>query len=332
MNGTSRELLSSECIIKCIVDAYAYEGDALVVQMSLKRMPKSGLVASMPSSDPGGGYEFVVIGLWEYEWLLDDDVVVESPRSGEPSHDKCALDAFSELQVAGYEVLAWRSYCKEAIPYMDRDGNTLPIDERPPLKTLEELEDTVEDSTVSELRKQILQLKEKLRWKAIHEIRLHMSHCEDGERSNNSELTRRNELKRYRAVVRENVKELNFLREKVRELEVANNIGNKDQHLAKLLEGLLDKMALSAERRRSKYLELKAAMLQKKLDLAHAFTGFDMVFSCYNDEKASNPQSRQLVEIGSDLKGARDRIGEASVAIGRAEKEMEAGEQNLLEE
>ncbi|KAF5556925.1 hypothetical protein FMEXI_978 [Fusarium mexicanum] len=332
MNGTSREPLSSECIRKCIVDAYAYEGDALVVEISLKKMPKSGLDAYMPTSDPKDGYEFVVIDIWKYVWLLDDDVAVESPRSGGPSHDKCALDAFSELQAAGYEVLAWRPYCKEVIPYMDRDGNTLPIDERPPLKTPEELEDTGEDSTVTELRKQILQLKEELRSKEIREIRLQMSHFEDGKSSHNGELTRRMELERYRGAVRENVKELNFLREKVKELEVANNFGNKDQHLANILQWLLDKMALSAERRKSKYLELKAAMLQKKLDLDHAFTKFDIALSCYNSEKASNPQSRQLAEFGSDLKGARDSIDEVSAAIGRAETEMEAAEQNLLEE
>ncbi|KAF5251064.1 hypothetical protein FANTH_3825 [Fusarium anthophilum] len=293
MNGTSREPLSSECIRKCIVDAYAYEGDALVVQMVLRGRPKPGLKVNMPTSDPKEGYEFVVIDIWKYEFLLNDDVV-ESPRSGGSSHDKCALDAFSELQTAGYEVLAWRPYCKEAIPYMDRDGNTLPIDERPPLKTLEELEDTVEDSTVYELRKQILQLKEKLRSKAIGETRLQMLRLEDVRSSSNTE----------------------------------------DQHLAKLLEGLLDKMALSAERRRFKHLELKAAMLQKELDLSSAFTEFHLVLDDYNGEKAKNPQSQslQLVKFGSDLKGARDRISEASMAIGRAKKEMEAAEQNLLEE
>ncbi|KAF5676478.1 hypothetical protein FCIRC_7037 [Fusarium circinatum] len=332
MNGTSREPLSSECIIKCMVDAYAYEGDALVVKMSLKRMPKPGFVVCLPMEDPEDGYEFVVIGIWKYVFLLDDDVVVESPRSGGPSHDKCALDAFNELQAAGYEVLAWRPICKEAIPYMDRDGNTLPIDERPPVKTPEELEDTAEDRTVTELRKQILQLKEKLRSKEICEIRLQMSRFEDLKRSHNSELTRSKGLERYRGAVRENVKELNFLREKVKELEVVNDSGNKDQHLAKLLEGLLDKMALSTERRKSTHLELKAAVLQKELDLGHAFTELHLVFDNYKDEKARNPQSLRLVELGSDLKGARDRVSETSMAMGRAKTEMEAAEQNLLEE
>ncbi|CVL03968.1 uncharacterized protein FPRN_12004 [Fusarium proliferatum] len=121
-----------------MVDAYAYEGDALFVQITRERLPKYGWSASMLCSsvcpDDSGGYEFVVIGWWQYEPLLHDHVAVESPRSGGLSHDKCALKVFSELQLAGYEVLAWRPYCKEAMPYMDRDGNTLPIEEQPPLK------------------------------------------------------------------------------------------------------------------------------------------------------------------------------------------------------
>ncbi|PNP76787.1 hypothetical protein FNYG_09891 [Fusarium nygamai] len=218
------------------------------------------------------------------------------------------------------------------MPYMDQGGNTLQIEKRPPLKTSEELEDTAEDSTVSELRKQILQLKMTARSKAIQGIRLQIIHCKDKLSQQNSDLNYRNDLERYRGTVLENVEELNFIRQKLRELEVANNIRNKDSRLGEVLEGLLDKMALSAERRRSRYLELKAAMLERKLDLAYAVKHFDGLFKHYNDEKAKNGHSPRLVEIGSELKSERDIINEASTAIRRHNKELEAVEQYLLEE
>lgn len=36
--------------------------------------------------------------------------------------DKCALDALSAVEVAGYKILAWRPHCEEAIPFMDHAG------------------------------------------------------------------------------------------------------------------------------------------------------------------------------------------------------------------
>nr|RBQ87949.1 hypothetical protein FVER53263_13561 [Fusarium verticillioides] len=154
-----------------------------------------------------------------------------------------------------------------------------------------------------------------------------------GERAGyyNSESRRRNDLQRLRGTVREIVEELKFLREKVKELEVANSMGNKDQHLSQLLEGLLDKMALSAERRRSKCLELKAAVLQKELDKTEALSDFDKAFDLRKEERARNGQSRRLVQIASDFKYACDRIKSVNAAIGKAEEEMETAEQNLLQ-
>ncbi|KAF5586847.1 hypothetical protein FPANT_7140 [Fusarium pseudoanthophilum] len=334
MNGTSRKPLSSQCIIKCIVDAYAYEGDSLVVQM-IPKVPKSGWDVGMPCNKapgiPKSGYEFVVIGPLKYDLLLRGDVVAESPRSGGPSHDRSAIDASRQLQVANYEVLAWRPYCEEVIPYMDRDGNNLPITERPPLKNPEELEDTDQGSTVSELRKQILELKKTVKWNAISEIQLRLEHYGERAEYYNSESRRRNDLQQLRGTVRENVDELKFLREKVKELEVANNIGNKDQHLSQLLEGLLDKMALSAERRRSKYLELKAVVLQKELDERDALSDFDKAFDLRKEERARNGQSRRLVQIAGDFKDACDRLKSVGAAIYKAKEEMETAEQNLLQ-
>lgn len=213
---------------------------------------------------------------------------------------------------------------------MDRDGNNLPIVERPLLKNTGELEDTSQGSNVSELRKQIVELKKTVKWNAISEIQLYMERS--GERAGycNSESRRRNDLQRLRGTVRENVEELKILREKVKELEVANNIGNKDQHLSQLLEGVLDKMALSAERTRSKYLELKAAVLQKELDKTEVLSDFDKAFDLRKEERARNGQSRRLVQIASDIKNACDRIKSVDAAIGKAEQEMETAEQNLL--
>ncbi|CCT73019.1 uncharacterized protein FFB20_05368 [Fusarium fujikuroi] len=95
MGSTS---LSSDCIIKCMVDAYAYEGEAIAVQMSPER-GYCGWVATMPSSDlrgnRKGSYEFVVMWSGQYYHLRKGDVAVEGPRTGGPIHDKCALDALS---------------------------------------------------------------------------------------------------------------------------------------------------------------------------------------------------------------------------------------------
>ncbi|RBQ78871.1 hypothetical protein FVER14953_13561 [Fusarium verticillioides] len=66
-------------------------------------------------------------------------------------------------------------------------------------------------------------------------------------------------------------------------------------------------MALSAERRRSKYLELKAAVLQKELDKTETLSDFDKAFDLREEERARNDQSRRLVQIASDFKDACDR-------------------------
>ncbi|RBA14510.1 hypothetical protein FPRO05_03302 [Fusarium proliferatum] len=214
--------------------------------------------------------------------------------------------------------------------YMDRDGNTLPIEQRPPHKSLDELEDNAEDSSVTELRKQVLELKRTVRWKLIEGIQLRMSNSEDTSSYYDNEERRRSQLQLYRGIVRENVEELNFLHRKVKDMEVANSIERKDPDLAELSEGLLDKMALSAERRRSKYFELKAVMLQKEIDKTDRFTDFEMVFDRHKDEKDRNGQSRRLVEIDSDLYDAWDRVKTADMAIGRAMVGMDAAEPNLL--
>ncbi|KAM5521434.1 hypothetical protein FOXYSP1_15325 [Fusarium oxysporum f. sp. phaseoli] len=201
MNGTKpRESLSSGCIVKCMLDAYANDGDALVVQINLDAIRE-------------GHYGFVVVLWLRYHLLLHDDFAVESPQSGEPIDDKCALDAFSVVEVAGYEVLAWQPYREEASPFMDRAGNTLPIRERPPLKSPEKEGDTVKDSTISDLRKQNLELKKRLKQQEIEKLRLY-------------------QLQRTRRTVLENVKELGFIHKKVKDREVTYNLGEKDQHPA----------------------------------------------------------------------------------------------------
>lgn len=192
------------------------------------------------------------------------------------------------------------------------------------------MEDSTEDSTVTELRKQVLELKRTVRWKLIEGIQLEMSNSKDTSSYYDSEERRSSQLQLYRGIVRENVEEFNFLHRKVKDLEVANSIRWNDPDLAELLEVLLDKMALSAERRRSKCFELKAVMLQKKIDKTERFTDFEIVFDRHKDEKDRNGRSRRLVEIGSDLYNAWDRVKMADMAIGRAMVEMDAAELNLL--
>ncbi|KAF5970360.1 hypothetical protein FCOIX_10452 [Fusarium coicis] len=164
MNRTKvRALLSSEHIIQCISDAYTYEGDALVVQMTPGRDFSGWDASTELDANHKGSYEFVVMDRWQYEWVRCDDVVVESPR-------------------------------------------------------------------------------------------------------------------------------------------------------------------------RSKYLELNAAGLEKKLNLADEVKHFDALFKNYNDEKAKNGHTPRLVEIGGRLKSERDIIDETSIAIVRHNEELEAVEQYVLEE
>ncbi|KAJ9414938.1 hypothetical protein QL093DRAFT_2088020 [Fusarium oxysporum] len=111
MNGAKRrEALSSGCIVKCMLDAYSNEGHALAVRMS----PKLGFSDWFASNDLDailkGDYELVVVPWFQYDLLLRDDVAVETPLSGGKIDDKCALDALSAVEVAGYKVLAWRPH------------------------------------------------------------------------------------------------------------------------------------------------------------------------------------------------------------------------------
>ncbi|EXK35753.1 hypothetical protein FOMG_08956 [Fusarium oxysporum f. sp. melonis 26406] len=106
-----------------------------------------------------------------------------------------------------------------------------------------------------------------------------MRHSNEVQRLRKAASRSADQLQRSRKIVQEN---------KVKGWEVVYNLGKKDQHSAKshaaadnkkpqdledkilrlrefasseLLEGLLNKMSLSAEKRRSNYLQLKAAML-----------------------------------------------------------------------
>ncbi|KAF5562532.1 hypothetical protein FPHYL_5628 [Fusarium phyllophilum] len=131
--------------------------------------------------------------------------------------------------------------------------------------------------------------------------------------------------------VQKNVEELSSLHKEVKDLEAANNNGNKDPRMAELLEGLLNKMALSTERRRAEYAERQATVQEKKDALANALSHKKVVQKRYDDEYASNGQSRRLVEIASDLKVARDRKENAELVRWDAEFRMEAAKQNLLQ-
>ncbi|KAH7194867.1 hypothetical protein DER44DRAFT_752660 [Fusarium oxysporum] len=297
MNGTKpRESLSSDCIVKCMLAAYANNGDALAVQINLDAIRE-------------GHYGLVVVPWLRCHWLLRDDFAVESPRSGEPIDDKCALDAFGAVKVAGYEVLGWQPYREETSPFMDRAGNTLPFRERPPRKSPEELGETVEESTISDLRKQNLELKKRVKQQEIEELRLCMRRSNEVQHLRKAASRSADQLQRSGKIVLENVKELTFLHKKVKGWEVVYNLGKKDQHSAEshaaadnkkpqdlknkilrlrefasseLLEGLLNNMPLSAEKRTSNYLELKAAMLERKLDLANALRDSDHLHECYD--------------------------------------------------
>ncbi|KAG5789846.1 hypothetical protein H9Q69_011089 [Fusarium xylarioides] len=299
-----RELLSSERIMAL---AYANEGDVLALRMT----PPSGCtewyVSTNLDADTTGSYEFVVIDRVVYNYLILNDAAVENPRSGGPIRDKLALEACSKLCSAGYRVLAWRPRCDEVMPFMDEEGNTLPIAERPSIENWPEL-------GVTRLREQNLQLKSRAIWREAQEIQDKIWESKRiiqslGALSKNSAL---------------------YMKD-VTDLEAANNNGNKDPRMAELPEGLLNKMALSAEKRKAKYAERQAIVQEKKDALANALSQKKEVQKRYDDEYASNGQSRRLVEIASDLKDARDKMENAELARWDAEYKMQAAKRNLLQ-
>ncbi|KAF5648643.1 hypothetical protein F52700_959 [Fusarium sp. NRRL 52700] len=235
---TVRELLSSENIIKCMALAYIHEGSMLALRMTPPSGPTGWDVSINLDANSKGDYEFVVIDEVKYRLLLRDDEVAESPRSGGPIHDKLALEACSELRAVGYEVLAWRPYCDEAMPFRDRYSQ---LKKRSILREALEIQRDIKRSDIS--------LKS-LKAFSIFEKKLRLS----------------NEN------VEENVEELSSLHRQIKDLEAANNIGNKDPRMAELLEGLLSKMALSSERKKAEYVKQQADVQEKKDALANALS------------------------------------------------------------
>ncbi|KAI3576627.1 hypothetical protein IWW34DRAFT_881086 [Fusarium oxysporum f. sp. albedinis] len=194
-----------------------------------------------------------------------------------------------------------------------------------------------------------LELKKRLKQQETEELRLCMRHSNEVQHLRKAASRSADQLQRSRKIVQEN---------KVKGWEVVYNLGKKDQHSAKShaaadnkkpqdledkilrlrefalsepLEGLLNKMSLSAEKRRSNYLQLKAAMLERKLDLASALSDSDHLHERYETEYASNGQSRRLLKIAGEMKEAYVEIEKAHMAIFEAEEKMEAAEQNLLQ-
>ncbi|KAF5619162.1 uncharacterized protein FTJAE_12045 [Fusarium tjaetaba] len=318
-------LLSSDCIIKHMALAYHNEPDVLALRMT----PPSGpwgcpgwYVSTNLDAGTKGSYEFVVIDRVVYNYPILSDATDENPRSGGPIRDKLALEACRELNSAGYEILAWQPYCDELTPFMDQEGNTLPIEGRPIITNWPEL-------GVTRMREQNLQLKSKAIQREAEDIQ---DKLWDSRRSINvlqalsSTDTKQEFLGNN---VRENVKELSSLHKEVKDLEAANNSGNKDPRMAELLEGLLNKLALSAERRRAEYAKEQTTVEEKKKAFANALSHEEKVQKRYDEECAGYGRSRRLVEIASDLKDADNTVN-AEIARWRAQFWMDAAKQNLL--
>ncbi|QKD62171.2 uncharacterized protein FOBCDRAFT_208837 [Fusarium oxysporum Fo47] len=166
--------------------------------------------------------------------------------------------------------------------------------------------------------------------KKLKELRICMRHSNEVQHLRKAASRSADQLQQSRKIVQENG------------WEVVYNLGKKDQHSAKShaaadnkkpqdLEGLLNKMSPSAETRRSNYPQLKAAMLERKLDLASALSDSDHLHERYETEYASNGQSRRLLKIAGEMKEAYVEIEKAHMAIFEAEEKMEAAEQNLLQ-
>lgn len=258
-----------------------------------------------------------------YNYSILSDTAVESPRSGGPIQDKLALEACSNLRSAGYHVLAWRPYCDHAMPFMDRKGNTLLITHRPYIESWPEIGATL-------LRQQNSELKSRAIGREAQEIRHNMWQSDITVRSLNSSTLQAKKKDLAHQIIQENVKELSSLYMEVKDLEAANNIGNKDQRMAKLLEGLLSEMALSVERRRAEYIERQAIALEKEDASTKALRRKQKIQDRYDEEYTFNVQSRRLVEVASHLKEVRDRAEDSERARWEAVYWMDAAKQNLL--
>ncbi|KAF5694875.1 integral membrane protein [Fusarium denticulatum] len=245
--------------------------------------------------DTKGSYEVVVIDRAAYNYLILKHAAVENPRSGGPIRDKLALEACSELRSVGYQVLAWLPYCDEAMPFMDQQGNTLPNAERPSIENWPDL-------GVTRLREQNLQLKSTVTWREIQQIQHKLSESVSTDMCLKAFSLAEREQELLRQDAKENVDELSSLHKEVKDLEAANNNGNKDPRMAELLEGLLNKMAISAEKRRAKYARQQATVQEREDALANASSHEKEVQNRYDDEYASNSQSRRLVEIATSLR------------------------------
>ncbi|KAF5989807.1 hypothetical protein FBULB1_572 [Fusarium bulbicola] len=225
-----RDLLSSQYIINLMKLAYADEGNVLALRMTPPSGPTGWDVSIDLDGDHKGSYEFVVIDEVAHRLFILRDKTIKSPRSGGPIHDKFALEACGNLRSVGYAVLAWRPYCDEAMPFMDEDGNILPITERPLIHSLREL-------SGERLLQEYAQLKRSAICSEVQKIQDSMWGSVVTTNTLNAFEIFKKKLRFSHGDVEENVKELSSLHKEVKDLEAANNIGNKNPHMAELLEG-----------------------------------------------------------------------------------------------
>ncbi|KAF4342853.1 hypothetical protein FBEOM_3198 [Fusarium beomiforme] len=130
----------------------------------------------------------VVIDACQYDWLIHEDVPDENRRSGGQVDDKLVMETFEAVEAVGYKVLTWRPYITDkASPLMDRQGNILPILGHPSHGSMQEPVDPFEHlsarldkpnikNNTSELWKQNLRLKGKLKEEEIDKLSLRMQH------------------------------------------------------------------------------------------------------------------------------------------------------------
>ncbi|RBQ78842.1 hypothetical protein FVER14953_13529 [Fusarium verticillioides] len=117
--------LSTDTLIKCIFDAY--KNNIKVRLMALTDItPCLCAVAPIERIEPGM-VALVVTSEVEYYKLLRSNPEDGQPRSASLSIFSMYKDSFDLIEKAGTVVLAWRFYGVDDSPFMDRQGQVLPL-------------------------------------------------------------------------------------------------------------------------------------------------------------------------------------------------------------
>ncbi|RKL19347.1 hypothetical protein BFJ68_g3621 [Fusarium oxysporum] len=174
--------LSTDFLVKCILDAYALHVLVHVFNMVQHTTLED---EDMPCTVPWVvdkeweicDYEVVAVDDKRHISLNKDEGLDKDPRSGSLIDDKVAIHCLETVEHHHFTVLSWRPKKDgvETLPFLDREGNILPISGH----NLEDLQVSVgkiathpfsSDSSKDILQQENAELKEILREEAINDL------------------------------------------------------------------------------------------------------------------------------------------------------------------